>query len=89
MKWKRLKRLSPCFKVITFDEGITAEVFIAGAKLEENVLKTSGGRVLGLTCTAATLKEAIDASYTNVPKVHFEGAYCRSDIGARALKALS
>ena len=76
-------------KVITFDEGITAEVFIAGAKLEEDALKTSGGRVMGLTATADTLKEAIDKAYTNVPKVHFEGAYCRSDIGARALKALS
>ena len=76
-------------KVITFDDGLTAEVFIAGAKLDDGVLKTSGGRVLGVTCTADTLKDAIDASYSNVPKIHFEGAYCRSDIGARALKAQS
>jgi len=76
-------------KVITMDDGLSAEVFIAGAKLEDGTLKTSGGRVLGVTCTADTLKEAVDAAYSNVPKIHFEGAYCRSDIGARALKAQS
>ena len=61
--------------------------YIAGAKKEMGQLVTSGGRVLGVTAVADSLKEAIDASYAMAEKIRFEGAYKRSDIGARALKA--
>ena len=73
---------------ITMDEltGNT-EVFVAGAKLEDGRLLTSGGRVLGVTSVAPTLQEAIDTAYENAAKIHFENAYYRKDIGARALKA--
>ena len=73
---------------ITFDEDIDAEVYIAGAKKDGDVLKTSGGRVLGVVSTGDDLNEAIEKAYRNVQKVHFENAYCRKDIGQRALKAL-
>ena len=63
------------------------EVFVAGAKLEDGKLLTSGGRVLGVTSVAPTLKEAIDTAYENASKITFENAYYRKDIGARALKA--
>ena len=63
------------------------EVFVAGAKLEDGKLLTSGGRVLGVTSVAPTLKEAIDTAYENAAKITFENAYYRKDIGARALKA--
>jgi phosphoribosylamine--glycine ligase len=63
-------------------------VYVAGAKLDEDVLKTAGGRVLGAVSTAPTLKDAIDGAYALARKIHFENAYMRSDIGARALKAL-
>ena len=66
-------------------EGKT-DVFIAGAKLEDGVLKTNGGRVLGVTSVAAGLKEAIDTAYRNVAKITFEKAYYRTDIGKRALE---
>ena len=72
---------------ITVDEDMNGELFIAGAKLEDGKLLTNGGRVLGVTCTAPTLGEAIDKSYGEVTKVHFGNAYYRKDIGARALKA--
>ena len=62
--------------------------YIAGAKKEMGQLVTSGGRVLGVTAVADSLKEAIDASYAMAEKIRFEGAYKRSDIGARALKAV-
>ncbi|MBR0127089.1 MAG: phosphoribosylamine--glycine ligase [Firmicutes bacterium] len=65
-------------------EGKT-DIFIAGAKLEDGELKTSGGRVLGVTSVAPTLKEAIDTAYRNVEKINFEKAYYRTDIGKRAL----
>ncbi len=64
-------------------------VYVAGAKLgEDGVLYTNGGRVLGVTERAATLKEAIDKAYASASRIHFENAYCRKDIGQRALKAL-
>ena len=72
---------------ITMDEDLTAEVFIAGAKLENGKLLTSGGRVLGVVATADTLPAAIEAAYSQVPKVHFDNAFYRHDIGARALLA--
>jgi len=62
-------------------------VYVAGAKLENGKLLTNGGRVLGVTATAPTLKEAICKAYKKVEKVHFDNQYYRKDIGQRALKA--
>ena len=73
---------------ITRDEGVAAQVYVAGAKLEGEKLLTSGGRVLGVTAVAESLPAAIDAAYADVEKIHFSNAYFRHDIGARALKAL-
>ena len=61
--------------------------FVAGAKLADGKLLTSGGRVIGLTAVEDTLPRAIDRAYTLTGMVHFENAYCRRDIGARAMKA--
>ncbi len=72
---------------ITIDEDFSAELFVAGAKLIDDVLCTSGGRVLGVTATADSLKEALDTAYGESEKIHFKNAYRRTDIGARALKA--
>ena len=70
---------------ITRDSDIDGEVYVAGAKLDGDKLVTAGGRVLGVVATGETLKEAIDAAYTNVSKVHFENAFYRKDIGQRAM----
>ncbi|MBQ9060033.1 MAG: phosphoribosylamine--glycine ligase [Firmicutes bacterium] len=67
------------------DENV--DVFIAGARLEDEVLKTSGGRVLGVTAVAGSLQEAIDDAYANVDRIQFEKSYYRKDIGQRALAA--
>ena len=64
-------------------------IYVAGAKLDNGKLLTGGGRVLGVTETAPTLKEAIDKAYETVKGVSFENAYYRKDIGARALKAIN
>lgn len=62
-------------------------IYVAGAKLADGKLVTGGGRVLGVTETADTLKEAIDKAYETVRTVDFENAYFRIDIGTRALMA--
>ena len=72
---------------ITIPADLDAEVFVAGAKLDGGVLKTSGGRVLGVTALGDTLEEAIEKAYAQAANVKFENAYCRRDIGARALQA--
>ena len=63
------------------------DVFVAGAKLADGQLVTSGGRVLGVTAIADTLQEAISDAYEGVSKIRFEKSFCRHDIGQRALAA--
>ncbi|MBQ6680543.1 MAG: phosphoribosylamine--glycine ligase [Lachnospiraceae bacterium] len=63
------------------------DVYIAGAKVEQGRLVTSGGRVLGVTKTAGSLKEALQLAYDAVGRISFENAYYRKDIGKRALEA--
>jgi phosphoribosylamine--glycine ligase len=65
-----------------------AEIFVAGAKLQDGKLLTGGGRVLGVTAVADTLEKAIAASYAAVTDIRFDNAYYRHDIGARAMRAL-
>ena len=73
---------------ITIPADVADSVYVAGASLKEGKLVNSGGRVLGVTAIADTLAEAIDAAYAKVDTIHFENAYCRRDIGQRALKAM-
>ncbi len=62
-------------------------VYVAGATLDGDVLKTNGGRVLGATAVADTLPKAIEQAYQMVDKISFENAYYRHDIGKRAMEA--
>jgi phosphoribosylamine--glycine ligase len=59
-------------------------VFHAGT-IFENELKTSGGRVLGISATGDTLHSALDGAYEAARLIEFEGMQYRSDIGAKAL----
>ena len=72
---------------ITMTEEAAAHTFVAGAKLQDGKLVTSGGRVTGTTAIADSLEEAIREAYRISDGVKFEGAYRRSDIGRRALQA--
>ena len=63
-------------------------IYVAGAKIKDGKLVNAGGRVLGVTETAPTLKEAIDKAYETVKTVSFENAYYRKDIGKRALEGI-
>ncbi|MBO4355920.1 MAG: phosphoribosylamine--glycine ligase [Clostridia bacterium] len=67
--------------------GENEEIFVAGAKLSDGKLLSSGGRVLGITAVEDTLEEAIDSAYRLAEKVSLENGYYRRDIGQRALKA--
>ena len=71
---------------LTMSDRAAAATFVAGAKLEDGKLVTSGGRVTGTTAVRSSLEEAISAAYRLSAGVKFANAYCRSDIGQRALK---
>jgi len=61
-------------------------VFHAGTRLNEaGGFETAGGRVLGITASGETVKEARDLAYAAVGDIDFEGAQFRRDIAARAL----
>ena len=71
---------------LTKAKSLGAMIFHAGTKLKGDELVTSGGRVLGVTTTAPTLREAVDKAYRAVEVIHFDGVHYRRDIAARALK---
>ena len=72
---------------ITMTPEAAAHTYVAGAKLENGKLLTSGGRVTGTTAVAGSLADAIREAYRLAGGVQFENAYRRSDIGQRALQA--
>ena len=72
---------------LTFTEEAAAHTFVAGAKLADGKLLTSGGRVTGTTAIADSLEAAVKEAYRISDGVHFENRYRRSDIGQRALLA--
>jgi phosphoribosylamine--glycine ligase len=61
-------------------------VFHAGTRARGDKIVTSGGRVLGVTAIGDDFVAAREKAYAAVDKIKFDGAYCRQDIGAQALK---
>ncbi|MCL4353631.1 phosphoribosylamine--glycine ligase [Patescibacteria group bacterium] len=60
-------------------------VFHAGTTFDDEKLKTSGGRVLGVTATGRTLRDALGRAYEAARLIQFEDMQYRNDIGAKAL----
>jgi len=60
-------------------------VFHAGTKKQNGGIVTNGGRVLGVTALGERIEQAKAAAYDAVEKIKFEGAYCRRDIGDKAV----
>ena len=72
---------------MTIPEAIWDNVYVAGAAVKDGTLVTNGGRVLGATAVAETLAQAIENAYAMVETIHFDNAFYRHDIGAKAMKA--
>ena len=64
-----------------FDNNERYYCFHAGTKLDNGNIVTNGGRVLGVTATGATLKEARNNAYEATRWVDFDNKYMRNDIG--------
>lgn len=56
-------------------------VFHAGTKAENDDVVTSGGRVMAITSFGDSIQEALDRSYDNIKKIHFDKMNYRKDIG--------
>ena len=65
------------------EEGV--KVFHAGTAEQEGQVVTAGGRVLCVTALGATVSEAQARAYGRVDAIGWEDAYCRRDIGYRAV----
>src|SRR5205807_9156349 len=64
------------------------KVFHAGTKLENNYVVTDGGRVVGVTALGDSLADAKRKAYQAVEMIHFQGAFFRTDIADKALRAI-
>lgn len=74
-------------------KGIPAETddsvtFHAGSVLENDQLKTAGGRVLCVVGLGGTVRVAHKAAYEALDKIQFDGMQFRRDIGWRAMRRL-
>ncbi|AFJ48752.1 phosphoribosylamine--glycine ligase [Shimwellia blattae] len=68
------------------EDTTTAKVFHAGTALSgDNQVVTSGGRVLCVTALGDTVAEAQQAAYRLLSHIHWDGCFCRKDIGYRAI----
>lgn len=66
--------------------GPDVKVFQAGTKIDaDGQVVTAGGRVLCVCALGDDLKQARDRAYAAADRIHFDGAFCRRDIGHRAL----
>lgn len=63
-------------------------VFHAGTAGETGALTAAGGRVLNVTATGRSIREAVDRAYRGVSCIDWPEGFYRRDIGWRALKAL-
>jgi phosphoribosylamine--glycine ligase len=59
-------------------------VFHAGTRRESGRYVTAGGRVLGVTASAADVARARERAYEAADLIHFEGRHLRRDVAARA-----
>ncbi|HEV7693083.1 MAG TPA: phosphoribosylamine--glycine ligase [Hyphomonadaceae bacterium] len=63
--------------------GVT--IFHAGTAKKGDDIVANGGRVLNVTATGPTLREAVDRAYQAVAKIDWPDGFCRKDIAWRAL----
>jgi phosphoribosylamine--glycine ligase len=60
-------------------------VFHAGTRLDGNMVRTAGGRVLGVTAFGPDIAAAKARAYQAVEAIEFEGEHHRTDIADKAL----
>jgi phosphoribosylamine--glycine ligase len=72
--------------IVTANTIENAYTFHAGTKRVDGVLQAIGGRVLNVTGTGMSVKDARDCAYAAIDAIDWPEGFCRRDIGWRALK---
>jgi len=67
-----------------FPDGV--KIFHAGTGKAHGEVITAGGRVLCVTALGKNVGEAQQAAYSAVKEIKWDGMFCRSDIGYRAIR---
>jgi phosphoribosylamine--glycine ligase len=67
---------------------LDGKVFHAGTAEQDGKIVTSGGRVLCACALGETVAEAQTNAYAIAEQINWDGVYCRTDIGYRALARL-
>jgi phosphoribosylamine---glycine ligase len=62
------------------------EIFHAGTKAEGGKILANGGRVLDVSATGKTVREAQARAYDAVARIRWPEGFCRHDIGWRAVE---
>ena len=75
---------------ITGFENLSSDAFVfhAGTKKQDDKIKSSGGRVLGVTALGSSLEDAINNAYDACNHIHWTNKYYRTDIGKKGLSNL-
>jgi len=61
-------------------------VFHAGTAFNaQKQVVSAGGRVLAVTALGDTMKAAHERVYQVISNIHFDGGFCRRDIGQKAI----
>ena len=63
-----------------------AIIFHAGTIIKEGNVVATGGRVLGVTASSATLEDAYKSAYKTIDMIDWKEGFNRTDIGWRAMK---
>ncbi|MCX9562658.1 phosphoribosylamine--glycine ligase, partial [Vibrio cholerae] len=66
-------------------ESAGQKVFHAGTETQGDQVVTNGGRVLCATALGNTVLEAQQRAYQLADQIHWNGMFCRRDIGYRAI----
>ena len=66
--------------------GDGVQIFHAGTAMEDGRLVASGGRVLNVTASGASVGEAAAKAYVAVDRIDWPQGFCRRDIGWRAIE---
>ncbi len=80
----KYRKKIPIFGISEAEKIPGVVVFHAGTMYDKQ-LRTSSGRVLGVTATGETLQEALNRAYEAIRYIKFKSMQYRKDIGAKAI----
>ncbi|MDD3108526.1 MAG: phosphoribosylglycinamide synthetase C domain-containing protein, partial [Alistipes sp.] len=68
-------------KISGLSQASESLIFHAGTALKGDQVLTAGGRVLAVTSFGEGILDAVAKSYQVIEQIHYDGKYCRRDIG--------